>query len=270
MPSCLRIPSLPTFGGIKGSLPTRLKTSRMTKFRREEALFAPGENVQKSPSSYFHFQETGFYYLQSRYYDPEICRFINADGLASTGQGFLGCNMFAYCLNNPVCLYDDGGYKPKSYDETCDDEDDDVVIFDNSDGTSGSQSQHLLGTESSNNSTRPSISSEYHRSSSSRTTLSESQEGLHRSYIRKSTRAAVEAKADRLVDGSFLDANTGTVIVGQYDLGHVYGHEYWRERNAAMADGWTQEQFNEYMNNPDFYQIEDPVFNRSHRFEMPK
>ena len=51
---------------------------------------------------YYYDAETGFYYLRSRYYDPVNCRFVNADALASTGQGFLGCNMFAYCNNNPV------------------------------------------------------------------------------------------------------------------------------------------------------------------------
>ena len=51
---------------------------------------------------YVYDYETGLYYLQSRYYDPEIGRFINADGLVSTGQGFSGNNMFAYCGNNPV------------------------------------------------------------------------------------------------------------------------------------------------------------------------
>lgn len=50
------------------------------------------------------------YYLQSRYYDPEVCRFINADIYASTGQGFIGYNMFAYCNNNPVICRDDHGY----------------------------------------------------------------------------------------------------------------------------------------------------------------
>ena len=54
-------------------------------------------------------RETGLYYLQSRYYDPEVGRFINADALVSTGQGILGNNMFAYCLNNPVCRKDIGG-----------------------------------------------------------------------------------------------------------------------------------------------------------------
>ena len=51
---------------------------------------------------YYYDTETGFYYLQSRYYDPAIGRFINADGYVSTGQGVLGNNMFAYCGNNPI------------------------------------------------------------------------------------------------------------------------------------------------------------------------
>ena len=53
--------------------------------------------------------ETGLYYLQSRYYDPTTGRFINADIMVSTGQGILGANMFAYCQNNPVSCYDSNG-----------------------------------------------------------------------------------------------------------------------------------------------------------------
>ena len=49
------------------------------------------------------------YYLQSRYYDAKICRFINADGYVSTGQGVIGNNMFSYCNNNPVMGYDPTG-----------------------------------------------------------------------------------------------------------------------------------------------------------------
>ncbi|MBE6713377.1 MAG: RHS repeat-associated core domain-containing protein [Ruminococcaceae bacterium] len=58
---------------------------------------------------YYYDMETGLYYLNSRYYDPETCRFINADGLLSTGQGVLGYNMFAYCGNNPVNRADPSG-----------------------------------------------------------------------------------------------------------------------------------------------------------------
>ena len=59
---------------------------------------------------YVYDTETGLYYLQSRYYDPTTCRFINADAYASTGQGVVGHNMFAYCGNNPVTGYDPTGY----------------------------------------------------------------------------------------------------------------------------------------------------------------
>ena len=61
---------------------------------------------------YYFDSETGLYYLQSRYYDPEICRFINADEFASTGQGFIGYNMFAYCNNSPVSCFDSEGTQP--------------------------------------------------------------------------------------------------------------------------------------------------------------
>lgn len=58
---------------------------------------------------YYYDAETGLYYLQTRYYDPEVCRFISADVYMSTGQGIVGNNMFAYCLNNPITFCDDQG-----------------------------------------------------------------------------------------------------------------------------------------------------------------
>ena len=51
--------------------------------------------------------------MQSRYYDPELGRFINADALVSTGQGILGNNMFAYCNNNPAGNADTEGNIPR-------------------------------------------------------------------------------------------------------------------------------------------------------------
>ena len=61
---------------------------------------------------YYYDAELGMYYLQSRYYDPTLKRFINADGFVSTGRGFLGYNMFAYCNNNPVNRSDPTGNLP--------------------------------------------------------------------------------------------------------------------------------------------------------------
>ena len=61
---------------------------------------------------YVYDTESQLYYCQSRYYDPALGRFLNADALASTGQGILGNNMFAYCNNNPVNLIDCAGNSP--------------------------------------------------------------------------------------------------------------------------------------------------------------
>ena len=57
----------------------------------------------------FH-KGTGLYYLQSRYYNPTWGRFINADSQLNPKDGLVGCNMFAYCNNNPVSKYDPSGH----------------------------------------------------------------------------------------------------------------------------------------------------------------
>ncbi|MBP3451348.1 MAG: hypothetical protein J6J73_00990, partial [Agathobacter sp.] len=63
---------------------------------------------------YYYDAETGFYYVSSRYYDPEIGRFINADGeMEGIGGEVLGYNLFAYCFNNPINMSDPTGNWPK-------------------------------------------------------------------------------------------------------------------------------------------------------------
>ena len=54
------------------------------------------------------------YYLQSRYYDPAVCRYINGDAYLSTGSGIIGYNMFAYCNNNPTLSVDSTGNWPSA------------------------------------------------------------------------------------------------------------------------------------------------------------
>ena len=59
---------------------------------------------------YYYDTETSLYYLQTRYYDPEVGRFINADAFASTDiSGVLSTNMFAYCENRPTIGSDPTG-----------------------------------------------------------------------------------------------------------------------------------------------------------------
>ncbi len=61
---------------------------------------------------YYYDSEFEFYYLQSRYYWPDLGRFISADSLFMAGDALVGTNMYAYCLNNPVMYVDPSGYKP--------------------------------------------------------------------------------------------------------------------------------------------------------------
>ena len=64
---------------------------------------------------YYCDTQSGWYYLQSRYYNPYWGRFVNADGYVSTGQGILGNNMFAYCGNNPISRIDSLGSSWKDF-----------------------------------------------------------------------------------------------------------------------------------------------------------
>ena len=59
---------------------------------------------------YYYDSETGLYYLQSRYYDPAVKRFINADTLLGANKDILGNNVFAYCSNNPANHSDPTGH----------------------------------------------------------------------------------------------------------------------------------------------------------------
>ena len=61
--------------------------------------------------SYYYDNETGLYYLKSRYYDPKVARFINADEIEHLGANNDLCsyNLFAYCGNNPSIRKDAGG-----------------------------------------------------------------------------------------------------------------------------------------------------------------
>ena len=63
---------------------------------------------------YVYDRETGLYYVASRYYDPEIGRWINADdAIAGVGGDIRGYNLFAYCMNDPVNMSDHTGHWPQ-------------------------------------------------------------------------------------------------------------------------------------------------------------
>jgi hypothetical protein len=92
--------------------------------------------------------------------------------------------------------------------------------------------------------------------------------GLHRPYLRKSTKEGIEATAPRDAAGRPIDPNTGKPIDGKPDIGHKPGNEFRREKAAAEAEGLSQKPFNDRMNDPSKYQLEDPSSNRSHKYEQ--
>jgi hypothetical protein len=92
---------------------------------------------------------------------------------------------------------------------------------------------------------------------------------LHRPYLRADTRQQIEANTPRAADGRFIDPNTNLPTDNPV-YGHKYGHENWREIQKAQAQGLSQPQFNDRMNNPKYYQIEDAYSNSTHQYEMPK
>ena len=58
---------------------------------------------------YYYDTESGFYYLNSRYYDPVVGRFLNADAIACVIGATNYHNVFTYCENNPINLSDPTG-----------------------------------------------------------------------------------------------------------------------------------------------------------------
>ena len=74
-----------------------------------------GKNNPFRYRGYVYDEETEFYYVQSRYYNPEIGRWINADipeTLTADFENFAQYNLFAYCFNDPVNMSDETGTWP--------------------------------------------------------------------------------------------------------------------------------------------------------------
>lgn len=63
---------------------------------------------------YYYDTETGLYYLQSRYYDPEVGRFISSDKIQNVTilTGVSCNNLYGYCVNNPIIYHDKIGEYP--------------------------------------------------------------------------------------------------------------------------------------------------------------
>ena len=82
-----------------------------------EILSSSGSHASVNPiryKGYYYDEETGYYFLKTRYYNPKWHRFLSPDSDMIAGDNiFLGCNMYSYCYGNPVIYSDSEGKAPK-------------------------------------------------------------------------------------------------------------------------------------------------------------
>jgi hypothetical protein len=102
-------------------------------------------------------------------------------------------------------------------------------------------------------------------------TVTRTEQLLHRPYLRESTKLAIEDAAFKTESGEFIDPNTTEVIDDLFHYGHKPGYENWRILEEARAKGMTQKELNDWVNShPEWFQIESPAANMSHKYEAPR
>lgn len=70
-------------------------------------------------------------------------------------------------------------------------------------------------------------------------------------------------------DNVLLHKETGEIVNGPFDIGHIPGWEHRRSEEAAKQLGLTRQEFNDYVNSrPNIFRLENRSENRSHRNEM--
>lgn len=90
-----------------------------------------------------------------------------------------------------------------------------------------------------------------------------------RPYVQQWVKDEVAENIDFTEDDLMIDPNSRIPFAGTPDLGHAPGFEFWKMAELAKQNGLTQQEFNEMMQDPEFYQYESPSSNRSRCYEAP-
>jgi RHS repeat-associated protein len=208
---------------------------------------------------------SGQMYMRNRYYDPGSGRFTQEDPIGIAG----GINLYGFAGGDPVNFSDPYGLRACCLLPVVTTTIKANLAQIGSPETIGLAVNALAGAAVIDLALSTPVVAEGIDLVRSRVDDVTTPRGLRRPYIRKWVRQEVERRAPRSSDGRFIDPNTEQPIDGSYDLGHKPGHEFWKEKAKAEAEGLSQAEFNDRMNNPDLYQIEDPSSNRSRRHQSP-
>ena len=91
-----------------------------------------------------------------------------------------------------------------------------------------------------------------------------------RPTLRVETKKNILSQYEQVSDNVFLHKETGDIVNGPFDIGHIPGWEHRRLEEAAKQLGLTRQEFNDYVNSrPNIFRLENRSENRSHRNEMP-
>ncbi|HEV2679148.1 MAG TPA: RHS repeat-associated core domain-containing protein [Rhodanobacter sp.] len=222
--------------------------------------------------------DTGLVYMQARYYDPATGRFLSVDPVTPTAGNAFNFSRYAYANSNPVMHTDPDG---RQSEDAARAEADFVEaqqanrflppvqplspVISAMEATANVEANEDILNPGAKAKAFNDAINDISRSVADSTAKSES--SLRRPYIRQSTRKAVEDSTPRTADGRPIDPNTLKPIDGKPDFGHRPGNEFRREKAQAQKEGLTQKQFNNRMNDPSMYHLEDPATNRSHIYE---
>ena len=91
-----------------------------------------------------------------------------------------------------------------------------------------------------------------------------------RPTLRVETKKNIFSQYEQVSDNVLLHKETGEIVNGPFDIGHIPGWEHRRLEEAAKQLGLTRQEFNDYVNaRPQNFRLENRSENRSHRNEMP-
>ncbi|SOD56024.1 RHS repeat-associated core domain-containing protein [Pseudoxanthomonas wuyuanensis] len=238
--------------------------------------------IKDGPGYTGHVQDaaTGLTYMQQRYYDPGIGRFLSVDPITALSSPAGMFNRYKYAANNPYGFKDPDGRQEcrsceMSYGASVGymlrNDPERMRIWSGGEAAattagSGAEDGAALGQAAGEFVDNRDFSATAVATMAIKAVVFKA---THRRVtLRKDTRQQIEAKQPRNSEGQMVDPNTGQPLKpGEIDVGHKPGQE-WRKRKADHeASGSSRSEVIRAENNPDIYQLEDRSSNRSRRFE---